>query len=110
MRKATEAAVINQDKLDQFQEIMNHIIGNAIGQAMKQSSAAMSSEISRQVSNHMVQELEYMMRVNDEREEDRFKMLDETLRTYQRESKGKAEAAATRLPFFRKRKSGRKSG
>lgn len=105
-----EAAVINQDKLDQFQEIMNHIIGNAIGQAMKQSCAAMSSEISRQVSNHMVQELEYMMRVNDEREEDRFKMLDETLRTYQRESKGKAEAAATRLPFFRKRKSGRKSG
>lgn len=105
-----EAAVINQDKLDQFQEIMNHIIGNAIGQAMKQSSAAMSSEISRQVSNHMVQELEYMMRVNDEREEDRFKMLDETLRTYQRESKGKAEAAATRLSFFRKRKSGRKSG
>ena len=70
---------------------MNHIIGNAIGQAMKQSSEAMSSEISRQVSNHMVQELEYMMRVNDEREEDRFKMLDETLRTYQRESKGKAE-------------------
>lgn len=105
-----EGTVINQEKLDQFQEIMNHIIGNAIGQAMKQSSEAMSSEISRQVSNHMVQELEYMMRVNDEREEDRFKMLDETLRTYQRESKGKAEAAATKLPFFRRRKSGRKSG
>lgn len=105
-----ESPVINQEKLEQFQEIMNHIIGNAIGQAMKQSSEAMSSEISRQVSNHMVQELEYMMRVNDEREEDRFKMLDETLRTYQRESKGKAEAAATRLPFFRRRKSGRKSG
>lgn len=109
-KPSEEGTVINQEKLDQFQEIMNHIIGNAIGQAMKQSSEAMSSEISRQVSNHMVQELEYMMRVNDEREEDRFKMLDETLRTYQRESKGKAEAAATKLPFFRRRKSGRKSG
>ncbi len=109
-KPSEESTVINQEKLDQFQEIMNHIIGNAIGQAMKQSSEAMSSEISRQVSNHMVQELEYMMRVNDEREEDRFKMLDETLRTYQRESKGKAEAAATKLPFFRRRKSGRKSG
>lgn len=109
-KPSEEGTVINQEKLDQFQEIMNHIIGNAIGQAMKQSSEAMSSEISRQVSNHMVQELEYMMRVNDEREEERFKMLDETLRTYQRESKGKAEAAATKLPFFRRRKSGRKSG
>ena len=109
-KPSEEGTVINQEKLDQFQELMNHIIGNAIGQAMKQSSEAMSSEISRQVSNHMVQELEYMMRVNDEREEDRFKMLDETLRTYQRESKGKAEAAATKLPFFRRRKSGRKSG
>lgn len=109
-KPSEEGTVINQEKLDQFQEIMNHIIGNAIGQAMKQSSEAMSSEISRQVSNHMVQELEYMMRVNDEREEDRFKMLDETLRTYQRESKGNAEAAATKLPFFRRRKSGRKSG
>ena len=87
-KPSEEGTVINQEKLDQFQELMNHIIGNAIGQAMKQSSEAMSSEISRQVSNHMVQELEYMMRVNDEREEDRFKMLDETLRTYQRESKG----------------------
>lgn len=109
-KPSEEGTVINQEKLDQFQELMNHIIGNAIGQAMKQSSEAMSSEISRQVSNHMVQELEYMMRVNDEREEDRFKMLDETLRTYQRESKGKAEAAATKLPFFKRRKSGRKSG
>ena len=109
-KPSEEGTVINQEKLDQFQELMNHIIGNAIGQAMKQSSEAMSSEISRQVSNHMVQELEYMMRVNDEREEDRFKMLDETLRTYQRESKGKAEAAATKLPLFRRRKSGRKSG
>ena len=89
-KPSEEGTVINQEKLDQFQELMNHII--------------------RQVSNHMVQELEYMMRVNDEREEDRFKMLDETLRTYQRESKGKAEAAATKLPFFRRRKSGRKSG
>ena len=48
-----------------------------------------------------------MMRVNDERQEERFKMLDEQLRAYQKESKGKAEAAATRLPFFKKKKFGR---
>ena len=74
---------------------------------MERSREPMREEISRQVSSHMVQELEYMMRISDEREEERFKMLDETLRAYQKESKGKAEAAATRLPFFRKKKFGR---
>ncbi|MDO4267786.1 MAG: helix-turn-helix domain-containing protein [Eubacteriales bacterium] len=98
---------VNQEKLEQFQEIMNHIITNAIGQAMKQNSEAMSEEISRQVGNHMVQELEYMMRISDEREEERFKMLDETLRSCQKENKGKAEAAATKLPFFKRRRFGR---
>lgn len=93
--------------MEQFQQLMNHIIGNAIGQAMEQNNEALSDEISRQVNDRMVQELEYMMRINDEREEERFKMLDETLRSYQKESKGKAEAAATKLPFFKKKKFGR---
>ena len=106
-KQEPESLVVNQEKMEQFQAIMNHIIGTAIGQAMERSSEAMSEEISRQVSSHMVQELEYMMRISDEREEERFKMLDETLRAYQRESKGKAEAAATRLPFFKRKKLGR---
>ena len=96
-----------QEKLEQFQQLMNHIIGNAIGQAMRQNNEALSEEISRQVNDRMVQELEYMMRISDEKEEERFKALDETLRAHQRENKGKAEAAAARMPFFRKKKFGR---
>lgn len=106
-KKDTEVVGVSREKMEQFQQIMNHIIGNAIGQAMEENREALSDEISRQVSDHMVQELEYMMRINDEREEERFKMLDETLRTYQKEGKGKAEAAATKLPFFKKKKFGR---
>jgi len=106
-KKETSAVSVNQEKMEQFQELMNHIIGNAVGQAMKQNSELMSEEISRQVNDRMVQELEYMMRISDEREEERFKMLDETLRAYQKESKGKAEAAATKLPFFKKKRFGR---
>ncbi len=105
-RESTEV-ISQQEKMEQFQQLMNHIIGNAIGQAMEQNNEALSDEISRQVNDRMVQELEYMMRINDEREEERFKMLDETLRSYQKESKGKAEAAATKLPFFKKKKFGR---
>ena len=98
-----ESSVANQEKMEQFQQIMNHIIG----QAIQANNQALSEEISRQVNDRMVQELEYMMRISDEKEEERFKMLDETLRSYQRESKGRAEAAATKVPFFKRKKFGR---
>jgi DNA-binding transcriptional MerR regulator len=97
----------NTDKLEQLQQIMNHIIGRAVNVALQENHEAMSAEISRQVNDRMVQELEYMMRINDEREEERFKMLDESLRAWQKENKSSAEAAATKLPFFRKRRFGR---
>jgi DNA-binding transcriptional MerR regulator len=97
----------NAEKLEQFQQIMNQIIGQAVQVAIQANHEAMSSAISQQVNDKMVQELEYMMRINDEREEERFKVLDETLRSWQKESRSNAEAAATRLPFFRKRKFGR---
>ena len=43
------------------------------------------------------------MRVSDEKEEERFKQLDETIRAYQRQGKGRAEAAATKIPFSRRK-------
>ena len=107
MMENERAVVAQQEKLEQFQQLMNHIISNAIGQAMRQNNEALSEEISRQVNDRMVQELEYMMRISDEKEEERFKALDETLRAHQRENKGKAEAAAARMSFFRKKKFGR---
>ena len=98
---------INQDKMEQFQQLMNQIIRSAIGQAIRENNEQLSKEIGIQVKDQLVQELEYMMRVNDEREEERFKTLDETLRTFQKENKGKAEAAAAKLTFFHRIKFGR---
>lgn len=106
-KKEAAPAAVNQEKMEQFQQIMNQIIGRAIGQAIQENNEALSEEISRQVNDRMVQEMEYMMRINDEREEERFKMLDENLRAWQKESKGKAEAAATKLPFFKRKRFGR---
>lgn len=97
------AAMTPEEKMEQFQQIMNHIIGNAI----QANNDALSEEISRQVNDKMVQELEYMMRISDEKEEERFKMLDETLRAYQKEGKGRAEAAAAKVPFFKRKRFGR---
>lgn len=106
-KQENTTVTINQEKMEQLQQIMNQVIGKAVGQAIQENNKALSNEISRQVNDKMVQELEYMMRVNDERAEERFKALDETLRAYQKESKGKAEAAATKLPFFKRKKFGR---
>lgn len=105
IHKANDALAMMtpEEKMEQFQEIMNQIIGNAI----QANNDALSEEISRQVNDKMVQELEYMMRISDEKEEERFKMLDETLRAYQKDGKGRAEAAAAKVPFFKRKKFGR---
>lgn len=92
-----------EEKMDQFQKIMSHIVG----QAMQVNNQAIVDDVSRQVNDRVIQELEYMMRVNNEKEEERFKQLDETLRAYQKEGKGRAEVAATKIPFFKKKKFGR---
>ena len=99
-KQENTSIAVNPEKMEQFQQIMNQIIGRAVGQAIQENNEALSDEISRQVNDKMIQELEYMMRVNDERAEERFKALDETLRAYQKESKGKAEACRHQAAFF----------
>ena len=96
---STAQVIIAQEKMEQFQEIMNHIIGRAL--------EVNNEKLSQDVSS-IVKELEYLMRVKDEKEEERFKQLDELLRSYQKDNKGRAEAAASKIPFFnRKKKFGR---
>lgn len=88
--------------MEQFQKLMNHIIGRA----MEENSEKLSQDISYLVHDKLLKEMEYLMRVSEEREEERFKNLDESIRACQRESQGKAEAAAslTVFPFFRLKK------
>jgi len=122
---------ISSEKMSQFQSIMNHIIGQAMesnmerisreiteevsGQVCEQVSEALtetiSDSVSENVTDRVMREVEYLMRVSDEKEEERFRQLDETIRAYQKNGKGRAEAAATKVPFFKKKrfgKSGRK--
>ena len=94
-----------EEKMEQFQKVMNHIIGRAI----EENSEKLSQDISAMVQDKVGKELDYLMRVADEKEEERFKQLDEVIRAYQRDQKGRAEAAASKIPFFpfRKKKFGR---
>ncbi len=93
-----------EEKMEQFQEIMNHIIGRAL----EHNNEQLSQDISALVNDKVSQELEYLIRVNDEKAEERFKRLDETIREYQKEGKGRAEAAASKIPFFRRKRFGKK--
>ncbi len=110
-----EDAITGAEKMAQFQSIMNHVIGQAIEASMEKISReisenvteAVSENVSDQVTDRVMKEMEYLMRVSDERQEERFKQLDETIRAYQKNGKSRAEAAATKIPFFKKRKFGR---
>ncbi len=116
-----QAIQISTEKMAQFQTLMNHVIGQAMEVNMDRISRELTEEISEticetvsdtvsdQVTDRVMKEVEYLMRVSDEREEERFKQLDETIRAYQKKGKGRAEAAATKIPFFRKKRFG-KSG
>ena len=104
-----ENAELNAEKMARFQSVMNHIIGRAMDANMDRLAREVSDTVSEDVTDKVMKEVEYLMRVSDEKEEERFKQLDETIRAYQRQGKGRAEAAATKVPFFKKKKFG-KSG
>ena len=116
-----QAIQISTEKMAQFQTLMNHVIGQAMEANMDRISREITEEVSEtvcetvgetvsdQVTDRVMREVEYLMRISDEREEERFKQLDETIRAYQKKGKGRAEAAATKIPFFRKKRFG-KSG
>lgn len=96
--------IVGQEKMEQFQEIMNHIIGRAL----EVNNEQLSQEVSGLVNDKVIKEMQYLMTLKEEKEDDRFKQLDELLRTYQKDNKGRAEAAAAKIPFFnRKKKFGR---
>lgn len=85
-----EIAADHEQKMQEFEEIM----GRIIGQAMRENSHFLGEEVSEQVSGRVVKEMDYLMRLREEREEKRFQSLDSTIRQYQ---KAKKEAAAASM-------------
>ena len=101
-------SLMAREKAEQFRNLMVQMIG----QAIEENNEKLSQDISKMVNDKVLKELDYLMRVADEKDEERFRQLDETIRLYQRESKGKAEAAAAKttifaMPFRKKKRFGR---
>ncbi len=76
------------DKMSQFKAIMNQIIMSAL----KENNATLSDDISGYVTESVIKEMSFLMRLQEEKEEERFKKFDLTLRDYQ---KSRMMAAAT---------------
>lgn len=108
-RRKGEPVENNAEKMARFQSVMNHIIGRALDANLDRLAREVSSTVSEDVTDKVIKEVEYLMRVGDEKEEERFRQLDETIRAYQKQGRGRAEAAAAKVPFFKKKKFG-KSG
>lgn len=70
-------------KMEQFQAIMDKIVSKAL----KSSTIDLGKEVSGNVSETVLKEMNYLIRTQDEREEERFKKLDEAMRSRQHMSK-----------------------
>ncbi len=93
-----------EEKMLQFQTIMSRLIC----EALEDNTEQMGKEISVQVSDHVIKEMDYLMRVREEREDERYKKLDETIRNSQKSRKQQAmnqkEEEKKKTGFFRMKK------
>ena len=69
----------NNGKLEQFQSIISEVVSNAL----KENTGMLGKEVSEIVSDNVIKEMDYLMHIREKQEEERFKKLDETIRSCQ---------------------------
>ena len=83
----------SEDKLAQFEQIIGDIVTRSLLENNMALGENISAAVSERVCDKVIKEMDYMMRVREEAEDDRFRRLDETIRGVQKSNK---EAAAYR--------------
>lgn len=83
------------DKLEQFNKIMR----NLVTEALENNNGILAEVINEEVTNSVIKEMDYLLRIKEEREEERFKRFDRTIREIQN---ARGQAAATKT--FKKKK------
>lgn len=84
-------------KMAQLQSVMNKVIANAL----RENKEIITASIKEEITGDVMKQFDTVMREKEEREEKRFKKLDEYLRDLQRANM--EAAAAKEKRFFRKR-------
>ena len=83
----TNAAPVGLTKLEQFQLMMNDIVRNAIAE----NNQALGQAVSEHVGEKVIKEMNYLMQEQEEQEEERFRKLDEAIRSRQMSRKEKKQ-------------------
>ena len=93
------ARTYKNDKVEQFQMIL----GNVVTEALRANNNVITEEISKSTSEMVIKEMDYLMRIKEEREEERFKKFDELVRGMQKSNKENAtKNGEKRKRFFGK--------
>ena len=101
VQKSVGQAYPQNDKILQFQEIIKTVVLDAL----QENNEALQKEMGHQVSDNVIKQMDYIMRLQDEKEEERFKQLDETIRSYQ---KSRQEVAVSKKTEKKKHRFRRK--
>lgn len=97
-----DPASAREEKMQQFQCIMSRLIA----EALEDHTEKMGRELGTQVSGQVIKEMDYLLRMKEEQEEERFKRLDEAIRSSQKR-RGQAAAGTEekrKRSFFRQKK------
>ena len=70
------AALTPEERMAQFRELMSDIVG----QAVAQNNEALSEQIGKDVQESVLKEMNYLMREQDEAQEERYRKLDAAIR------------------------------
>lgn len=101
-QQVQQAAVPNMDeKMQQFQMIL----GNIVAQAIQNNNDSLSKNIGDNVSERVLKQINCVAKEQEEREEERFKKLDESIRNVQQ---GKKEGGKEKTAEEHKKKEKRK--
>lgn len=94
----------NEEKMKEFESIM----GRIIGKALRDHAESMGDVMGDRISNRVIREMDSVLEEQEEREEARYKKLDEAIRSHQKARQeiavSKEEGGKKKSRFFRKNK------
>lgn len=93
LEKQHNNSALNTVKLEQFQNMMMGIVKRAV----EENNQALGKEVGVQVGEQVLKEMNYLMREQDEAEEERFRKLDAAIRTHQKGKRFRKEKAEKKL-------------
>ena len=70
-------------KIEQFQMIL----GNVVTAVIQENNKELTKEMSKNVRDSVIKEVDYLLRIKEEKEEERYKKFDEMVRGLQKDNK-----------------------